>query len=127
VEFLGWRSDAEIASLYRECRAVLFPGCEDFGIVPLEAMAAGRPVIALAAGGALETIVAPGGAAPPTGLFFAEQSVEALAGAMRRLEEEATLFQPKALRARAELFDRERFREAMRAYLDRRLADPPPC
>ena len=43
VEFLGWRDDAEVAQLYRRCRAVLFPGCEDFGIVPLEAMAAGRP------------------------------------------------------------------------------------
>src|SRR5206468_10460589 len=57
VEFLGWRSDTEIASPYRRCRAVLFPGEEDFGIVPPEAMAAGRPVIALAAGGALETVV----------------------------------------------------------------------
>ena len=49
---------------------MLFPGCEDFGIVPLEAMAAGRPVIALAAGGALETVVPLGGEAPPTGLLF---------------------------------------------------------
>jgi glycosyltransferase involved in cell wall biosynthesis len=127
VEFLGWRSDAEIARLYRGCRAVLFPGCEDFGIVPLEAMAAGRPVIALAAGGALETIVPPGGETPPTGLFFGEQTVEALTAAMRRFEEEAERFEPKALRARAELFDRERFRAAARAYLEQRLAEPRPC
>lgn len=127
VEFLGWRSDGDIARLYRACRAVLFPGCEDFGIVPLEAMAAGRPVIALAAGGALETIVPPGGEAPPTGLFFEEQSVEALTAAIRRFEAEAERFQPKALRARAELFDREHFRTAMRGYLERRLAEPRPC
>src|SRR6266700_7414778 len=71
VEFLGWRSDAEVASLYRRCRAVLFPGEEDFGIVPLEAMAAGRPVIALAAGGALETVVDLGrDDDAPTGVLF---------------------------------------------------------
>jgi glycosyltransferase involved in cell wall biosynthesis len=127
VEFLGWRSDAEVARLYRACRAVLFPGCEDFGIVPLEAMAAGRPVIALAAGGALETIVPPGGEAPPTGLFFEEPSAPALTEAIRRFEADEARFDPKALRARAELFDRERFRTAMRAYLEARLAEPRPC
>ena len=60
VTFLGWRSDAEVAGLYARCRALLFPAVEDFGIVPLEAAAAGRPTIALAAGGALETMVALG-------------------------------------------------------------------
>ena len=127
VEFLGWRSDAEIARLYRACRAVLFPGCEDFGIVPLEAMAAGRPVIALAAGGALETIVPLGGEEPPTGLLFEEQSVEGLTSAIRRFEDHADRFHPKALRARAELFDRERFRTAVQAYLEARLAEARPC
>jgi glycosyltransferase involved in cell wall biosynthesis len=127
VEFLGWRSDAEIARLYRECRAVLFPGCEDFGIVPLEAMAAGRPVIALAAGGALETIVPPGGDAPPTGLLFEDQSPTGMTAAIRRFESNALSFSPKALRARAELFARERFRTAMRDYLAMRLEQPRPC
>jgi glycosyltransferase involved in cell wall biosynthesis len=127
VEFLGRRSDADVARLYRACRAVLFPGCEDFGIVPLEAMAAGRPVIALKAGGALETIVPPGSEVPPTGLFFEEQSVAALAAAIRRFEAEAERFHPKALRARAELFNGERFRTAMRSYLETRLAELRPC
>jgi glycosyltransferase involved in cell wall biosynthesis len=127
VEFLGWRSDAEIAHLYRECRAVLFPGCEDFGIVPLEAMAAGRPVIALAAGGALETIVPPGGDAPPTGLLFEDQSAAGMTAAIRRFESDAWYFSPKALRARAERFGRERFRTAIRDYLAIRLAEPRPC
>jgi glycosyltransferase involved in cell wall biosynthesis len=127
VEFLGWRSDAEIAHLYRECRAVLFPGCEDFGIVPLEAMAAGRPVIALAAGGALETIVPPGGEAPPTGLLFDEPSAAGMTAAVQRFEAAEACFCPKALRARAEQFDRGRFRAAVRAYLDARLAEPRPC
>jgi glycosyltransferase involved in cell wall biosynthesis len=127
VEFLGWRSDAEIARLYRDCRAVLFPGCEDFGIVPLEAMAAGRPVIALAAGGALETVVPAGGEAAATGLLFGEPTPDALVAAIQRFERDEGAFLPKALRARAELFDRERFRTAMRAYLDARLAEERPC
>src|SRR5438128_1588151 len=112
VEFLGWRSDAEIAELYARCRAVLFPPLEDFGIVPLEAMAAGSPVIAYGAGGATETIVGLGGAgdAPPTGVFFPTQTVDALVEAMEILEANESCFEPKALRARAETFDRPLFR-----------------
>ncbi len=122
VEFLGWRSDAEVADLYRRCRALLFPGLEDFGIVPLEAMAAGRPVVAFGAGGALETVIPPGGDRPPTGVLFAEQTVEALAAAVERLEAERHRFEPKALRAHAGAFDRPRFEERMAAYLEARLA-----
>jgi glycosyltransferase involved in cell wall biosynthesis len=127
IEFLGRRSDEEIAELYRRCRAVLFPGLEDFGIVPLEAMAAGRPTIAFAAGGALETVIAPGGARPPTGLFFHAQTVDALADAMRRLEGGAVAFDPKALRARAEEFDRTRFKQRMASFLDGCLAGSARC
>jgi len=127
VEFLGWRSDAEVADLYRRCRALLFPGVEDFGIVPLEAMAAGRPVVAFAAGGALETVVPPGTNAPPTGLFFDVQTVDALVDALRRLESGAIAFDPKALRARAEEFDRPRFRERIAAFLHGRGAGDARC
>jgi glycosyltransferase involved in cell wall biosynthesis len=127
VEFLGWRDDAEVAHLYRRCRAVLFPGCEDFGIVPLEAMAAGRPVIAFGAGGALETIVPLRANGSPTGLLFEEQTVPAMIAAIERFEGEAHRFDPKALRARAELFDRTRFREAVRGYLQARLAEQTAC
>ncbi|MBM3220277.1 MAG: glycosyltransferase family 4 protein [Candidatus Rokubacteria bacterium] len=119
VEMLGWRSDGEIAGLYARCRAVLFPSLEDFGIVPLEAMAAGRPVIAYGAGGATETVIGldRAGEAPPTGVFFAEQTVDALAGAMTTFEANAHRFEPKALRARAEAFDRPLFRDRIAAYL----------
>jgi glycosyltransferase involved in cell wall biosynthesis len=127
VEFLGRRSDPEIAELYGRCRAVLFPGLEDFGIVPLEAMASGRPVIAFAAGGALETVVPPGGEAAPTGLFFQTQTVDALADAMRALEDGAVTFEPKALRARAEEFDRPRFKERVAAFLAACLAESTAC
>jgi glycosyltransferase involved in cell wall biosynthesis len=125
VEFLGWRSDEEVARLYRRCRALLFPGVEDFGIVPLEAMAAGRPVIALAAGGACETVVGLDATdEPPTGVFFAGQSVDALADAMATFERQAHRFEPKALRARAELFDRPRFKERLAGYLAERSGRP---
>jgi glycosyltransferase involved in cell wall biosynthesis len=124
VEFVGWRRDEDVAALYRGCRAVLFPGVEDFGIVPLEAMASGRPVIALGAGGTLETVVPLDGEdTAPTGVLFAEQTVDALVAAMRRLEEAADRFEPKALRAHAEAFDRPRFKARIADYLDARLAE----
>jgi glycosyltransferase involved in cell wall biosynthesis len=127
VEFLGRRSDEDVAALYRRCRAVLFPGVEDFGIVPLEAMASGRPVIAFEGGGALETVVPPGGDRPPTGLFFRDQTVDALVEAMRRLESGAVAFEGKALRARAEEFDRPRFKDRIASLLGEVLAEPRPC
>ena len=123
VEFLGWRGDAETAELYARCRAFLFPAREDFGITPLEAMAAGRPVLALGQGGALETVVPPGGSEPPTGLFFARQSVEDLVHAMELFESGRIQFEPKALRRRAETFDRPLFKERVQAYLRGRLAE----
>jgi glycosyltransferase involved in cell wall biosynthesis len=123
VELLGWRSDAEIADLYARCRAVLFPAMEDFGIVPLEAMAAGRPVVAYGVGGATETVIGleTSGETPPTGVFFREQTVESLVGAMTTLERNEGRFEPKALRARTEAFDRPLFRERIAAYLARAL------
>ena len=123
VTFLGWRSDAEVAQLYARCRAVLFPAVEDFGIVPLEAAAAGRPTLALAQGGALETMVGLDGGAPPTAVFFREQTADALAGAIATFEAAASRFEPKALRAHAAQFDRPRFAQRIRDWVDGRWAD----
>src|SRR5207247_1519205 len=84
VEFLGWRDDREVAELYARCRAVLFPAVEDFGIVPLEAAAAGRPTIALGRGGVLEAMIGPGAdQAAPAAVLVAETTVEALGDAIR--------------------------------------------
>ena len=128
VELLGWRPDPEVAELYARCRAVLFPSHEDYGIVPLEAAAVGRPTIALARGGALETMVGlDAGDEPPTAVFFAEQTVEALAGAIGRFEAAEGRFEPKALRARAERFDRPAFKARLEAWIARAVAQGRAC
>ena len=124
VSFLGWRADAEIARLYARCRALIFPAVEDFGITPLEAAAAGRPTIALARGGALETMVGLDAAdAPPTAVFFTEQSVAALVAAIGELERAADRFDAKALRARAESFDRPIFKQKLSDYIAARWSE----
>ncbi len=127
VELLGWRDDAQTAELYARCRALLFTPLEDFGITPLEAMAAGRPVIAFGEGGARETVIPPGEGEPPTGLFFGRQTVEDLVDAIRRFEASERQFEPKALRRRAEAFDRPLFRERMHTYLRARVEARVPC
>jgi glycosyltransferase involved in cell wall biosynthesis len=122
VSFLGWRSDAEVAELYARCRAVLFPSVEDFGIVPLEAAAAGRPTIALGRGGALETMIGLDAGAPPTAVFFAEQTTDALVAALHAFEAAAHRFEPAALRAHAARFDRPRFARELREWVTGRWA-----
>lgn len=115
VKALGQVSDHELPELYRGARALVFPGVEDFGITPLEAQASGRPVIAFAGGGALETVT------PKTGVFFAEQSVEGLVDALGRFDAFERGFDPAAARAQAQRFDRRSFQRAMLAELDAAL------
>jgi glycosyltransferase involved in cell wall biosynthesis len=113
VSFLGYVPDAELPALMARCRAFLFPGEEDFGIAPLQAMAAGRPVIAYAAGGALETVV------PGTGRLFAEQSVAAIIEAVEQFEPDAV--SPAFIRAHAEKFDVAVFREQVMAFIGEKM------
>jgi glycosyltransferase involved in cell wall biosynthesis len=111
IEFLGRRSDGEVATLYARCKAFLFPGFEDFGITPLEAQAAGRPVVAFGRGGATETVVD-----QQTGVLFAEQSVESLVEAIERLDR-LSLSQVDC-RENAMRFDVTVFRQRMSAAVD---------
>ncbi len=119
VSFLGWRPDEEVTDLLSRCRAFLLPGQEDFGIAPLEAMASGRPVIALGRGGAVETVVdvrAPGTEAP-TGILFPEPAEDCLAAAIVELEAREREFDTPHLRAHAERFSLPRFRREVAAVL----------
>lgn len=109
IEFLGWQSDDAIIDLYSKCKAFIFPGEEDFGITPLEAMASGRPVIAYAKGGALETIKGLNDE-NPTGVFFEEQSREALVSAIKEFEDNMERFSPLKIRAHASGWNRDRFK-----------------
>jgi glycosyltransferase involved in cell wall biosynthesis len=104
IEFLGLVSDAQLADLYSKANALVFPQEEDFGIVPLEAMASGRPVIAFRSGGAVETIVA-----GKTGVFFDEQTVDSLVYTVKNFN--ASKFDPQDCRKQAEKFDVSVFRQ----------------
>jgi glycosyltransferase involved in cell wall biosynthesis len=117
VHFLGWQPDAVVRDHFRRCRALLFPGEEDFGIVPLEAQACGAPVIAFGRGGASETLIPPGGTRDPTSLWFAEQTEEALAEAVTCFEARRADFAPGAARRQAQRFNARRFAEELLAYL----------
>jgi glycosyltransferase involved in cell wall biosynthesis len=114
VEFLGRVDDSERDGLLAQARALLFPGEEDFGIVPVEAQAAGVPVIAYGVGGATESVLD-----GRTGVLFAEQDAAGLAAAIERFE--GLALDERQIRANAERFGRERFREEMAAAIDRAL------
>lgn len=119
VALRGWQSDEVIRDHMRRCRALLFPGEEDFGIVPVEAQACGAPVIAFGRGGATETVVHGTSSQPGTGLHFAEQSVESLAEAMLSLESQPELCSAALGRENAERFSRVRYEQQMLSLLGR--------
>jgi glycosyltransferase involved in cell wall biosynthesis len=104
VEFTGWLDDEQIRALYQRCRAVLMPGVEDFGMVPVEAQACGRPVVALGEGGAVESVVD-----GVTGIHVRDRSVDAFAAAMN--EASTRVFDSAAIRRHAEAFGKERFKQ----------------
>lgn len=115
VEFLGFVPDAQLPRLMAQCKALIFPGLEDFGIVPVQAQAAGRPVIAYGDGGALDTVI-PG----ITGEHFADLTVDSLKEVWRNFDERA--YNPHEIRLHTRQFDRSAFLERISVFVERAWA-----
>ncbi|MBN1494237.1 glycosyltransferase [Candidatus Peregrinibacteria bacterium] len=111
IEFLGHVSETSLKDLYANCKALIFPQIEDFGITPLEAMASGRPVVAFNKGGALETVIN-----NQTGIFFNEQNVISLKAAVEKCEK--TKWNSKTIRQHAMKFDEKVFEKDFNKYLE---------
>lgn len=136
IEFLGWVGEKELTDYYSNCTALIFPGEEDFGIVPVEAQAYGKPVIAYAAGGALETVIPfdqdqkesdhrpwtmdHGQKKYPTGVFFSKQTEESLNDAVDRFESIKNKFDSSKIKESVLRFSRERFKKEIREYVERK-------
>lgn len=114
IRFVGRATFPILKQLYSKCRALIFPGEEDFGIVPVEAMASGRPVIAFKRGGALDTVVD-----GTTGIYFLEQSVESLIGAVDRFEQIEGRFSPERIAEHAQAFSKAVFLKRMSEQIER--------
>jgi len=134
IELMGWQSDETVRDHYAACKALIFPGIDDFGIVPLEAQASGKPVIAYGGGGALETIVPldrhPLGTGKEceqpqnaTGVFFYEHTPDALAEAVSYFEEIKDSFNKQEIRKNAESFDRAVFKDKIRNYIEQKYSE----
>ena len=127
VRFLGRVDDARLAELYQRCRALVYPQEEDFGIIPVEAMASGRPVIAYGRGGAAETVVPLDDrrGRAPTGVWFDAQTPSSLEDAVARFETREDEFDPAAIRGHAEAFRAARYRDEMAAAVAETVAKGP--
>lgn len=127
VEFLGYLPDEEVREQYAHCRALLFPGEEDFGMVPVEAQSFGRPVIAYGRGGVLETVLGyqPGAVAREecTGVFFSQPTVESLTEAVLAFESMESRFSPAFIRESVQTFAKQRFQQEFQAAVERGLSE----
>jgi glycosyltransferase involved in cell wall biosynthesis len=112
ITFLGYQSSTNIKKFYSKCRALIFPGEDDFGIVPIEAMASGRPVIAYKKGGALESI-----AEGKTGVFFQEQTTDSLTTAINEFEKIESNFSPQEIMEESYKFDTDVFNKNFHNYI----------
>jgi glycosyltransferase involved in cell wall biosynthesis len=118
ISFLGRQDFAEIRNHYAWCKALLFPGEEDFGIVPVEAMASGKPVIAWRRGGALETVIA-----GQTGLFFDRPTADSLARTILDFEAVEDSFDPELISLHARKFSKETFKQRLSRVLEEYVDD----
>lgn len=116
VTLLGRQPFAVIKDHLARCKGLIFPGQEDFGIVPVEAMAAGAPVLAYARGGALETVID-----GKTGILFHEQTTAALIAAVQKIENKELVFNPSVLQAHAAHFDKAVFKQQMQRFINQHL------
>ncbi|MFI5096441.1 MAG: glycosyltransferase [Candidatus Acidiferrales bacterium] len=128
ITFCGGLSDEDLRVQYAHCRALLFPGEEDFGMVPVEAMSFGRPVVAYDRGGATETISGfyperPASVARSSGVFFREQAEESLLEAMLALESAEKEFSPFLIKQSVDRFDEGHFSNGMAGFLEEKLCE----
>lgn len=114
IEFKGFLSDEKVKNLMENCRALLFPGEDDFGIVPVEAMACGKPVLAFGKGGALETVV-PG----MTGEFFYEPNLVSIEDGLARLIYNEKFYKPNKIREHAMKFDQSIFEKNIKDFIQK--------
>jgi glycosyltransferase involved in cell wall biosynthesis len=118
INFLGWQSDADLKENLSRARAFVYTAVEDFGITPVEAQAAGCPVIAYGKGGVRETVVE-----GRTGLFFHEQTSESLIEAIQNFEGDPNRFEISVLRKNAERFNKARFQQELSTYIEAKYSD----
>lgn len=114
IEFLGFVRDEKLPELYYNCRALIFPGAEDFGITPIEAMSFGKPVIALGEGGALETVIE-----GKTGTFFEQETVDSLVEVLKSFD--LSKYKAKDCIAQAKKFSKERFQKEFKKFINEKL------
>ncbi|MEQ8237616.1 MAG: glycosyltransferase [Cyclobacteriaceae bacterium] len=120
IQFRSMLSNEELAELYRNCKAFIFPQFEDYGLTPIEANAAGRPVIAFGKGGVIDTMIPYQENSPKgTALFFDEQTVPALKSAIEKFE--TIHFETEILRKNAERFSKKRFKEELETFINKSL------
>lgn len=119
IQFMGRLSDEEVLYYYAHCRALLFPGEEDFGITPLEAQASGRSVIAYGSGGVLTSVID-----GVTGTFFHEQTVDSLATVLASFNERT--YDPQTIRNHALEFDMPRFRRRILQFIEAKMSEGKP-
>lgn len=113
VKITGWIDDEQKIKYIQDCRALIFPVEEDFGIAPVEVMAAGKPVIAFRKGGCLETIIE-----GKTGMFFNEQTVASLVSTLQNFISQEASFDPVQISQHAQQFSRQRFQEEIKTLVN---------